>query len=227
MPDTASEKAGGKVFFISSLDPAHPGENIIDGRDGTYWISTGLFPQEIILRLGQPTLVVSLQLRATGVRAVTVEGSSEERPLNFKALAEAELADAGDRLQVKELRCDGNADSAQPSEWIRLVFASGWGDFCSVHKIAVEGEASEVVQRRSTLAVRRATLDVSAAAVLASPEDAAGATGAAGPAQSEKSGLKDLEVRIPEKGAEKELTDHPEPNAPREPDNVSVWGPAA
>mmetsp|Transcript_51984 Transcript_51984/g.137318 ORF Transcript_51984/g.137318 Transcript_51984/m.137318 type:complete len:213 (+) Transcript_51984:120-758(+) len=211
MQDQACERSGGRVFFASSRDPGHPPENAIDGRDGTYWISTGLYPQEIILQVSRPTIVASVKLTTTRVRAVTVEVSSEERPLNFRTLAEEELEDTGvDRLQVREMACP-SAESAQPVEWVKLTIASGWSDFCSVHKLQVHGEVT-AVSRQSTkggLIQRRATqtnVEI-------------------GPAKeflSQVSGYTELEVQIPLKQDDL-LGTGLEPLAPRKQDSVHTW----
>mmetsp|Transcript_27830 Transcript_27830/g.88450 ORF Transcript_27830/g.88450 Transcript_27830/m.88450 type:complete len:199 (-) Transcript_27830:140-736(-) len=148
MPDLASEKAGGCVVMVSSLDSAHPGENVIDGNNGTYWISTGLFPQEVLLQLGQPTKVASVRLSSTRVRGVRFEACPDDTPMNFKVLAEAEVEDSPGALQMRELRC---GEQEQPTEFVRLLILSGWDDFCSVHSIQVDGVAMEPPARRHKL----------------------------------------------------------------------------
>mmetsp|Transcript_44247 Transcript_44247/g.99756 ORF Transcript_44247/g.99756 Transcript_44247/m.99756 type:complete len:201 (-) Transcript_44247:111-713(-) len=146
MPDLAAEAAGGKVFMVSSLDPEHPGDNVIDGIDGTYWISTGLYPQEVLLELGQPAKVSSVKLSSTRVRSIRFEGCREETPVNFTILAEGEVEDAQQgHLQVRELLC-GNQDG--PTEFLRLLILSGWDDFCSVHRIQVDGVAANLTVKR-------------------------------------------------------------------------------
>jgi len=142
MPDLACSKAGGRVFMVSSLDPDHPAEGAIDSDDHTYWISTGLYPQEMLLELGRRGTVSSVRVVSTHVRRVRIEGCWEEQPLSFAVLAEQDIEDTGGRLQLRELRC--GAPSEGPLSYVRVVVVSGWLDFCSLHKIEVEGEVADV-----------------------------------------------------------------------------------
>lgn len=138
MLELASERAGGRVVMVSSLDPAHPGESAIDGNDESYWISTGLYPQELLLELGQSAAVASVWVTSTHVRKLRIEGCQEESPVNFTTLSEEELDDTHGRLQLRELGC---IDNQQPIRFVRVLVMSGWCDFCSFHRIQVMGKA--------------------------------------------------------------------------------------
>jgi len=126
-----------RVLMASSLDKEHPPDNVIDGSDATYWISTGMYPQMILLELGQPTRISTVRLATTDVRGVHVEGCSGPAATSFETLGSAELDLArGDcRLQMKELRCQA---LSQPTRFVKTTILSGWNDFCSVHRIVVE-----------------------------------------------------------------------------------------
>lgn len=58
MRDYAREDAGAGVVMASCVDERFPPENMLDGKDGTYWITTGMYPQ-VILRL-QPCALAAL-----------------------------------------------------------------------------------------------------------------------------------------------------------------------
>jgi len=132
--DPASKEAGGQVLLVSSLDGAHPGENVIDGSDRTYWLSTGLYPQEILLELGRPSRVAGVRLASTNVRGLRIEGCSELAAARFETLATVELEAAAGQLQRKELACK---QQATPTRFVKTMILSGWHDFCSVHQIVV------------------------------------------------------------------------------------------
>lgn len=135
MLDAASLQAGGMVTMVSSLDEDHPGENAIDGNDRTYWISTGLYPQEILVQLCHPSWVASLCIASTQVKQLRIEGCNEDQPINFHPLADGELAEASGRLQVEELACP---QQDRPIRFIRMMILSGWQDFCTVHRLQVK-----------------------------------------------------------------------------------------
>eukprot|EP00747_Dinoflagellata_sp_TGD_P165046 gnl/TRDRNA2_/TRDRNA2_185831_c0_seq1.p1 gnl/TRDRNA2_/TRDRNA2_185831_c0~~gnl/TRDRNA2_/TRDRNA2_185831_c0_seq1.p1 ORF type:complete len:140 (-),score=33.01 gnl/TRDRNA2_/TRDRNA2_185831_c0_seq1:62-481(-) len=137
MPDLASKKSGGKVLMVSSEDDEHSGDNVIDGNDNSYWISTGLYPQELLLQLSAPASVSNLKLSSTYVRAVRIEGCCEDSPVNFKTIAEGDMDKkaADGRLQIKDFPLKSLEG---PVSFVKVQLLSGWHDFCSVHKIQVD-----------------------------------------------------------------------------------------
>merc|ERR1719247_3918239 len=130
-----ARRSGGKVLMVSSLDEEHPGDLAIDGNDASFWISTGLYPQELLLELGQQARISSIKLSTTNVKSVRVEGCSEADPVNFKPLAEGDMEEKSGRMQLKELRCRDQDDA---TKYVKVMILAGHHDFCSVHKISVE-----------------------------------------------------------------------------------------
>ena len=47
--DYARQENGGAVIMASSVDERFPPEHMLDGKDSTFWLSTGMFPQEFVL----------------------------------------------------------------------------------------------------------------------------------------------------------------------------------
>ncbi|CAE8616548.1 unnamed protein product, partial [Polarella glacialis] len=128
------------VLFASSADPAHPAENLLSSENSRYWISTGLFPQEVLLLLDQPVRVTGVRLFSTQLRAVRLEGCREEGLFSATTLAEAELEEESQgQLQSCELPC--RSEEAAPAGCVKIVISSGWSDFCSLHRVEVLGIA--------------------------------------------------------------------------------------
>eukprot|EP00931_Biecheleriopsis_adriatica_P004397 TRINITY_DN106076_c0_g1_i1.p1 TRINITY_DN106076_c0_g1~~TRINITY_DN106076_c0_g1_i1.p1 ORF type:complete len:236 (-),score=27.76 TRINITY_DN106076_c0_g1_i1:76-705(-) len=127
--------------MVSSLDLAHPAENALDDNVRNYWISTGLFPQEMVLRLAQPCVVSSVHLSCTRVRSIRVEGCKEAQFIsaNAEVVAEQELEDAGDG-QLQNFRLQ--FQQANATNCLRIMFLAGWSDFCSLHRVEVLGDAA-------------------------------------------------------------------------------------
>eukprot|EP00928_Gymnodinium_smaydae_P083371 TRINITY_DN6660_c0_g2_i1.p1 TRINITY_DN6660_c0_g2~~TRINITY_DN6660_c0_g2_i1.p1 ORF type:complete len:487 (-),score=118.78 TRINITY_DN6660_c0_g2_i1:52-1341(-) len=121
--------------MASSRDPSCPVENVLAFDTGSYWLSTGLYPQEILLRLERPCSLACVQLAATKVRRIRIEGCQEAVPVNFQPLCERELPDAGSGgVQREEFACE--------TVWghiafVRVHILSGWHDFCSVQGLRV------------------------------------------------------------------------------------------
>ena len=73
--DIATEAAGASVIMATCGDERHPPENIIEPKDGSFWVTTGLYPQEFVIKLGstaQVNKVRTLTSNGTCVRVVCV-----------------------------------------------------------------------------------------------------------------------------------------------------------
>lgn len=55
--DLATEAAGASVVMATCADERHPPENIIDPKDASFWVTTGLYPQEFVIKLGSTSQV--------------------------------------------------------------------------------------------------------------------------------------------------------------------------
>lgn len=60
MTDAAAASAGGRVIMATCYDERHPPENVIDGNDATFWVTTGLYPQELVVALPMKTDVTRI-----------------------------------------------------------------------------------------------------------------------------------------------------------------------
>lgn len=57
MKDYARKENGAAVVMASCMDDDYPAHNMLDGKESTFWITTGLFPQEFVLSLSKPIQV--------------------------------------------------------------------------------------------------------------------------------------------------------------------------
>ncbi|CAI8010595.1 Intraflagellar transport protein 25 homolog [Geodia barretti] len=73
----------------TSTDDLHPAEHCLDGNPETFWLSTGLFPQELVLSLPSPTRIVAVHLRCCNVKQMSLQHSTEEMPGGFTELAKS------------------------------------------------------------------------------------------------------------------------------------------
>lgn len=206
--------------MVTSLDESYPGENAIDPDERLFWISTGLYPQEILLALGRPAqTLVSVRIVCTHVRSFLIEGCDEETPVNFKTLFKAELEDRQGRMQAKELRADPvepGLAPPRPMGFIKMVILSGWSDFVSLHLIHVEGDAAENIGRlpKNPLSLGP-TAELSPGQPKSPPRQASGTRGLAMARKIT------MEVLIPEPNQRKPAAG--EPDAPRERADTSPW----
>ncbi|XP_069088743.1 intraflagellar transport protein 25 homolog isoform X2 [Pleurodeles waltl] len=79
---------GGKVVLATSSDEKHPPEHIIDGNSGTFWTTTGMFPQEFIISLKGLANINTLTVQSYLVKHLRVEKSTSKDPVGFEVCHE-------------------------------------------------------------------------------------------------------------------------------------------
>ncbi len=68
--ELASESSGALITAASSFDFKHPPSCIIDGDNRSFWVTTGVFPQEVIIQLGQASIIKTVDILTTGVQEI-------------------------------------------------------------------------------------------------------------------------------------------------------------
>ena len=77
MFDIALGSAGATVSLASSSDSKFAPENIIDGKSDTFWLTTGMFPQEFVVTFASAMTVNSVKLTCHNVRRLALEKSTK------------------------------------------------------------------------------------------------------------------------------------------------------
>jgi heat shock protein beta-11 len=67
--DLATGAAGASVIMATCGDERHPPEHILEPNDGSFWATTGLYPQEFVIKLSGTAQV-------NKVRTLTSNGAS-------------------------------------------------------------------------------------------------------------------------------------------------------
>ncbi|KAG5182470.1 galactose-binding domain-like protein [Tribonema minus] len=135
--DLALEVEGGSLVSASSYDMRHPPENIIDGKDSTFWSTTGGFPQEAIIKL-KDTAGVSIQTITTvttNVRRLEIEKSQGPGASRWEPVYSTVLDDTEGDIQLHSQSVRG-----VESSHIKIKLTSGWGEHASVHRVSVLGK---------------------------------------------------------------------------------------
>jgi len=133
MSDVGLASAGAEIIFTSCNDENHPGSNVVDGNDRTFWVTTGLFPQQFIIQLKDESTFSKLKTVTTNVRKISFEKCNEMSPTSFEKFYEVELASPGGRIQQ-----ESHSVKEQKARFVRVTLISGWDDFASVHRLGIE-----------------------------------------------------------------------------------------
>jgi heat shock protein beta-11 len=103
MSELANEFSGASIISSSSYDPKNPPASVIDGEYNTFWMTTGVFPQEIVIQLGEPSLIKGVELMSTGIRKV--ELAKSEGPSNmWETIVETESTESDSEVQRMSLQ---------------------------------------------------------------------------------------------------------------------------
>lgn len=136
MFDVAKSSAGACISLATSSDERYPPENMIDGRNESFWMTTGLYPQEFILTFASLMTINAVTLSSYNLRKLVIEKSTQSAPQSFEPLREALLESTDNQLQTQEFKFNGLA-----AQHLRFQIESGYDHFVSVHEVSVDGSA--------------------------------------------------------------------------------------
>ncbi|KAF5906681.1 intraflagellar transport protein 25, partial [Clarias magur] len=103
MLNTALSSFGAQVVLATSSDENHPPENMVDGNMETFWLSTGMFPQEVIIRFPDNMKISVISLHSFNVKRLRIEKSTQEETEKFELIAERDFEQTDGSLQINEI----------------------------------------------------------------------------------------------------------------------------
>ncbi|XP_035022366.1 intraflagellar transport protein 25 homolog [Hippoglossus stenolepis] len=133
MTDSSLSSLGAKVVVASSSDENHPPENIIDGNTQSFWMSTGLFPQEFIVRFSEPTSISAVTVDSHNVKQLRIEKNTSQNASQFEFVTEKDFEHTEGHLQSNTLSLNGSS-----AIHLRFIITTGYDYFVSVHRVTVQ-----------------------------------------------------------------------------------------
>mmetsp|Transcript_10485 Transcript_10485/g.11767 ORF Transcript_10485/g.11767 Transcript_10485/m.11767 type:complete len:128 (-) Transcript_10485:57-440(-) len=122
-----------EVISATSFDLRFSADNIFDSDPSTFWITTGLYPQELMIDLKAPHNLNELKVKSMRVKKMLIEGcaSAESSETNFFKIGEKNFKGTGDSMQNEKISLTG----AKGLLFLRVVIEEGYDDFASVHYV--------------------------------------------------------------------------------------------
>ncbi len=62
MANVLKPGTGSTVAYVTSVAPGHPGSDALAEDKKSFWVTTGVFPQEIVVRLSRKTPIKTIKL---------------------------------------------------------------------------------------------------------------------------------------------------------------------
>ncbi|XP_018525066.1 intraflagellar transport protein 25 homolog [Lates calcarifer] len=133
MTESSLSALGAKVVVAASCDENHPPENIIDGNTKTFWMSTGMFPQEFIIRFVEPTKISAVTVDSYNVKHLKIEKNTSRNASQFEPVTEKEFEHTEGHLQSNAISLNGSN-----ATHLRFIITTGYDHFVSVHRVNIQ-----------------------------------------------------------------------------------------
>lgn len=134
MNDIASLSSGSRISLVTSYDNSHCPEHMLDGRNETFWTSTGMYPQEFIISFASLMRVSSISITSYNIRSLKIERCSLNDPEEFEHVVEKIFDHNEGHLQTNEIRVD-NISAVH----LRFIITDAFDHFCQIFKVICDG----------------------------------------------------------------------------------------
>lgn len=129
-----------EVLLSTSFDERFPAANILDGTEKTFYLTSGMYPQEVLLGFGGNEVnVQKVQLICHGVKALRIERCTDRVPTTFEPIVDCELQQPAAGLQREQFQIN-KATMGTGITYVKLVVLSSYETFASVHSLTFEGD---------------------------------------------------------------------------------------
>lgn len=123
-----------EVFYSTSSDQEHPPTNIIDNDETTFWMTTGLFPQEVVLQFKKPAQIVRITTITGKVRDITVYAAQDKGMSDWAEIDSTRLpAQPIKQQETHQLNCQ------RTTYGVKICITKGWGQFSALYMVKIEG----------------------------------------------------------------------------------------
>ena len=102
--ELADESQGCSVLSASSNDLVHTPQSILVSQEPSFWMSTGGFPQEIVIQLGSTSSIKSVDIVSLGIRKIQLDKCDGPQANNWEVVSAQEAKDSDGDLQRLSLQ---------------------------------------------------------------------------------------------------------------------------
>ena len=121
-----------EVTCATAFDERFDPKNVLK-KDGSFWMTTGLYPHEITFSFNQPRTVNEVKFTSTGIRRVMVSACPNLAANSFKDVAATKDLGGKDGVSIQKEVC--RIANPQPIQMLKFIILDGWDDFASVQLV--------------------------------------------------------------------------------------------
>lgn len=123
-----------EVIFSTSYDDKYPPHNILNNSNSMFWVSTGLYPQEIVLNLPIPKVISDIQISFIGIKKLTIETCENDSAVKFTV--QSEVANIPNKSSVQDINC--RFSSKTTNKIVKVVVHEGYGFFSCINSLSIK-----------------------------------------------------------------------------------------
>lgn len=129
-----------EITYSTCFDERYPPSAAIDGKPNTFFVTTGLFPQEIIVGVKAGAAnIKKLQFLTSGVKKLIVHKCLENTPTRFDPLLEADLPLKEGQPKQLEMFAINETTVGAKIRFLKLQIDSAYEDFAAIYEFSAEG----------------------------------------------------------------------------------------
>jgi heat shock protein beta-11 len=99
-------------------------------NDSTFWMTTGLYPQEIVISVQNKQPISRINVEANGASTIEVMSSDKSLPTNFVALTQLSFGADGWQSSNQSFPAVG-------ARYIKLVVTHGFKSFAAIKHVSI------------------------------------------------------------------------------------------
>jgi heat shock protein beta-11 len=122
------------LLYSTSFDIESPPTNVSDNDETTFWMTTGLFPHEIVLQFRKPAQIIRITTITGKVKNMLIYAALDKDLTDWSEIDAIHLPEQPVKQQETH-----HLNYQRPSYAIKLVVSQGWGPFVAIYLIRVEG----------------------------------------------------------------------------------------
>ncbi|XP_043190760.1 uncharacterized protein LOC122364455 [Amphibalanus amphitrite] len=134
MGDLGLSASGTSIVQASSFDARYPPKCIVDGRMDTFWMTTGLYPQQFVLKLPGLHALDKISIQTYNVKDLLIERTNSEEPEKFEPIATKSFQHQAGKLQTETV-----SPQDVTANYLRFRILTGHAPFVSVHRMSISG----------------------------------------------------------------------------------------